>query len=180
MPIGITYYNIYNTLAVFAPEIKGRWDFDLVPGTIVIDEFGNETIRRDTVASTTGTMLLEQSDNKEAAWEFMKWWVSTDTQVRFGRELEGILGAAARYPTANVEAMGQLPWRVVERDKLNEQWTWTRGIPETPGSYMTGRHLDNAFRRVINDKANPRETIYDYVLIINRELESKRKEFKLD
>jgi len=180
MPIGITYYNIYNTLAVFAPEIKGRWDFDLVPGTIVIDEFGNETIRRDTVASTTGTMLLEQSDNKEAAWEFMKWWVSTNTQVRFGRELEGILGAAARYPTANVEAMGQLPWRVVERDKLNEQWTWTRGIPETPGSYMTGRHLDNAFRRVINDIANPRETIYDYVLIINRELESKRKEFKLD
>lgn len=180
MPIGITYYNIYNTLAVFAPEIKGRWDFDLVPGTIVIDEFGNETIRRDTVASTTGTMLLEQSDNKEAAWEFMKWWVSTDTQVRFGRELEGILGAAARYPTANVEAMGQLPWRVVERNKLNEQWAWTRGIPETPGSYMTGRHLDNAFRRVINDKANPRETIYDYVLIINRELESKRKEFKLD
>ena len=180
MPIGITYYNIYNTLAVFAPEIKGRWDFDLVPGTIVIDEFGNETIRRDTVASTTGTMLLEQSDNKEAAWEFMKWWVSTDTQVRFGRELEGILGAAARYPTANVEAMGQLPWRVVERNKLNEQWAWTRGIPETPGSYMTGRHLDNAFRRVINDKANPRETIYDYVLIINRELESKRKEFGLD
>ena len=180
MPIGITYYNIYNTLAVFAPEIKGRWDFDLVPGTIVIDEFGNETIRRDTVASTTGTMLLEQSDNKEAAWEFMKWWVSTDTQVRFGRELEGILGAAARYPTANVEAMSQLPWRVVERNKLNEQWAWTRGIPETPGSYMTGRHLDNAFRRVINDKANPRETIYDYVLIINRELESKRKEFKLD
>lgn len=180
MPIGITYYNIYNTLAVFAPEIKGRWDFDLVPGTIVIDEFGNETIRRDTVASTTGTMLLEQSDNKEAAWEFMKWWVSTNTQVRFGRELEGILGAAARYPTANVEAMGQLPWRVVERNKLNEQWTWTRGIPETPGSYMTGRHLDNAFRRVINDIANPRETIYDYVLIINRELESKRKEFGLD
>ena len=180
MPIGITYYNAYNTLAVFAPEIRGRWDFDLVPGTKVVDEFGNETIRRETVASTTGTMLLEQSDKKDQAWEFMKWWVSTETQVRFGRELEGILGAAARYPTANMDAMSQLPWRVIERDKLNEQWAWTRGIPETPGSYMTGRHLDNAFRRVINDQANPRETIYDYVLIINRELESKRKEFGLD
>lgn len=180
MPIGITYYNVYNTLAVFAPEIRGRWDFDLVPGIKVIDELGNETIRRETVASSSGSMLLQSSNKKEASWEFMKWWTSTDTQVRFGRELEGILGAAARHPTANKYAMGQLPWRVVERNKLNEQWQWTRGIPETPGSYMTGRHLDNAFRRVINDSANPRETIYDYVLIINHELEMKRREFGLD
>lgn len=180
MPIGITYYNIYNTLAVFAPEIRGRWDFDLVPGTKYIDEHGNQQIRRETVASSSGTMLLAQSKKQDAGWEFIKWWTSTETQVRFGRELEGILGAAARYPTANKAAMAQLPWRVVERDKLNEQWAWTRGIPETPGSYMTGRHLDNAFRRVINDSANPRETIYDYVLIINHELEMKRREFGLD
>ena len=180
MPIGITYYNTYNTLAVFAPEIRGRWDFDLVPGTKYIDEHGNTQIRRETVASSSGIMMLEQSKKKEASWEFIKWWTGTETQVRFGRELEGILGAAARHPTANISAMQQLPWRVSERDKLNEQWIWTRGIPETPGSYMTGRHLDNAFRRVINDNANPRETIYDYVLIINRELETKRKEFGLD
>lgn len=180
MPIGITYYNLYNTLAVFAPEIRGRWDFDLVPGTKYIDEHGNTQIRRETVASSSGIMMLEQSKKKEASWEFIKWWTGTETQVRFGRELEGILGAAARHPTANIAAMQQLPWRVSERDKLNEQWIWTRGIPETPGSYMTGRHLDNAFRRVINDNANPRETIYDYVLIINRELETKRKEFGLD
>lgn len=180
MPIGITYYNLYNTLAVFAPEIRGRWDFDLVPGTKYIDEHSNEQIRRETVASSSGTMMLAQTKHKEASWEFIKWWTNTETQVRFGRELEGILGAAARYPTANIAAMQQLPWRVVERDKLNEQWAWTRGIPETPGSYMTGRHLDNAFRRVINDSANPRETIYDYVLIINRELQMKRKEFGLD
>lgn len=180
MPIGITYYNIYNTLAVFAPEIKGRWDFALVPGTKYVNEFGEEKVRRETVASTSGAMLLEQSKKKDEAWEFMKWWTSTETQLRFGRELEGILGSAARFPTANKDAMAQLPWRVVERDKLNEQWKWTRGIPETPGSYMTGRHLDNAFRRVINDHSNARETIYDYVLIINRELERKRKEFGLD
>lgn len=180
MPIGITYYNLYNTLAVFAPEIRGRWDFALVPGTKAIDDEGNPYIRRETVASTSGVMMLEQSKKKEAAWQFIKWWTSTPTQVRFGRELEGILGAAARYPTANREAMERLPWRNVERMKLKEQWEQTMGIPETPGSYMTGRHLDNAFRRVINDHANPRETLYDYVLIINRELWMKRQEFGLD
>jgi hypothetical protein len=45
---------------------------------------------------------------------------------------------------------------------------------------MTGRHLDNALRKVINDRSNPRETIYDYVQIINQELSKKRREFGLE
>lgn len=180
MPIGITYYNVYNTLSVFAPEIRGKWDFTLVPGTPYENEFGETEIRRETVSSTSATLMLKQTKKPEASWEFMKWWTSTETQVRFGREMEGILGAAARYPTANFEAMRQLPWTVKEYSKLEEQWTWVRGIPEVPGAYMTGRHLDNAFRLVINERSNPRETIYDYVQIINQELIKKRKEFGLE
>ncbi|MCR1809442.1 extracellular solute-binding protein [Haploplasma modicum] len=179
MPMGITYYNIYNTLSVFAPEIRGKWGFLPVPGTEYTDEFGNKQIRRETVSSNTGVMLLNDSDKKAAAWEYMKWWTSEETQVRFGREMEGILGAAARYPTANVKAFESLPWRQDELAKLKEQWEWVRGIPEVPGSYMTGRHLDNAFRKVINEKANAREVIYDYVQIINEEIRLKREEFNL-
>jgi ABC-type glycerol-3-phosphate transport system substrate-binding protein len=180
MPVGISYYNTYNTLSVFAPEIRGRWNFLPVPGTRTTDAFGNPTIRRETVSTGTGIMILEQSQKKEASWEYLKWWTSTETQVRFGREMEGILGAAARYPTANVEALEQLPWTVMEYQKLNEQWDWVVGIPEVPGGYMTGRHLDNAFRLVLETNANPRETIYDYVQIINSEIEKKRREFGLD
>ncbi|MDL2292071.1 extracellular solute-binding protein [Acholeplasma sp. OttesenSCG-928-E16] len=180
MPIGISYYNTYNTLSVFAPEIRGKWDFCLVPGTKVTDENGVETIRRDTVASTTGAMILSETDYPEESWEFLKWWTSTETQVKFGREMEGILGAAARYPTANVEAMAQLPWTVKELAILEEQWKWVRGIPEVPGGYLTGRHLDNAFRLVYNERANPRETILDYVEQINAGLAAKRNEFGLE
>jgi ABC-type glycerol-3-phosphate transport system substrate-binding protein len=125
-------------------------------------------------------MIMEDAENKEAAWEYLKWWTSTDVQVQFGREMEGILGAAARYPTANVDALSQLPWTVVEYQKLEEQWDWVRGIPEVPGGYMTGRHLDNAFRLVYNETTNPRETIYDYVQVINDEINKKRREFGLD
>jgi len=94
--------------------------------------------------------------------------------------MEGILGAAARYPTANIQAMSELPWTVTEYSKLEEQWDWVRGIPEVPGGYMTGRHLDNAFRLVYNEHTNPKETIYDYVQIIDEEISSKRNEFGLD
>ena len=180
MPIGLTYYNVYNQLSVFAPEIRGKWDFLEVPGTIAYDEDGNEYIRRETVSSGTGVMIMDQAENKEAAWEYLKWWTSTDIQVQFGRELEGILGAAARYPTANVDALTQLPWTVEEYSKLESQWNWVRGIPEVPGGYMTGRHLDNAFRLVYNDNSNPKETIYDYVQIMNDEIDKKRKEFGLE
>jgi ABC-type glycerol-3-phosphate transport system substrate-binding protein len=180
MPIGVTYYNIYNTLSVFAPEIRGKWDFSSVPGTEYIDDFGQTQIRRETVSTNTGVMIMDQSSKKDASWEYLKWWTSTEVQVQFGREMEGILGAAARYPTANVDALAQLPWTVEEYQKLYEQWQWVRGIPEVPGGYMTGRHLDNAFRLVIDEFANPRETIYDYVQVINDEIEKKRREFGLD
>jgi ABC-type glycerol-3-phosphate transport system substrate-binding protein len=177
MPIGITYYNVYNVLSVFAPEIRGKWDFLPVPGTLSED---GTSIRRETVSTGTSVMIMNNAENKEAAWEYLKWWTSTDTQVRFGREMEGILGAAARYPTANVEAMSRLPWTVEEYEKLEEQWNWVKGIPEVPGGYMTGRHLDNAFRLVLNESSNPRETIYDYVQVINEEIDKKRREFGLD
>ncbi len=180
MPIGITYYNVYNTLSVFAPEIRGKWDFLPVPGTIVTDSGSGTTVRRETVSTGTAVMIMNNCENKEAAWEYLKWWTSTEVQVSFGREMEGILGAAARYPTANVEAMSQLPWTVEEYQKLEEQWDWVKGIPEVPGGYMTGRHLDNAFRLVYNEKSNPRETIYDYVQVINEEITKKRREFGLE
>lgn len=176
MPIGIAYYSLYNTLSVFAPEISGQWAFTNVPGMKLSDD----TINNIVPTTGTGIVLLKQSLQKDAAWTFMKWWTSREIQVRFGREMEGILGAAARYPTANVEALQQLPWPVQDLQVLLEQWDNTFGIPEVPGGYFTGRHIDNALRKVINTGTNPRDTLYEYTLIINNEIRTKRREFNLD
>jgi ABC-type glycerol-3-phosphate transport system substrate-binding protein len=175
MPIGIADYTTYNLLSVFAPEIRGLWGFSVVPGTVQEDG----TIRRDVASEGTGALMLDGSQRKDEAWEFMKWWTSKETQVRFGREMEGLMGAAARYPTANIEALEELPWPVEDYRNLKSQWEWVRGIPEIPGGYFTGRHLNNAFRTVVNEGDNPRETLYDYVLKINQEIDVKREEFNL-
>lgn len=116
---------------------------------------------------------------RDDAWEFMKWWASADAQVRFGRELEALLGASARYATANVNAFNQLAWNADDIEVLNEQWSQTVGIPEVPGGYYTGRHITNAIRKVINDKDDPRETILDYSITIDEEIAKKRAEFGL-
>ncbi|MFC4600786.1 extracellular solute-binding protein [Cohnella hongkongensis] len=175
MPIGIADYTLYNLLSVFAPEIRGLWGFTVVPGTPQEDG----TIQRDVAADGTAVLMLERSERKEQAWAFMKWWTSKETQVRFGREMEGLMGAAARYPTANAEALKELPWPVGDYRSLEEQWKWVRGIPEVPGGYFTGRHLNNAFRTVVNEGRNPRETLFDYVLKIDQEIDVKREEFNL-
>lgn len=176
MPIGIQDYTFYNYLTVSAPEIKGLWEFVPVPGLKQPDG----TIRRDVASSGTSTIMLKGANNKEAAWEFMKWWVSKDAQVRYGREMEGLMGAAARYPTANIEALKELPWPARDYKNLEEQWQWVQGVPEVPGGYFTGRHLDNALREVINNGTNTADALYDYVQEIDYEIMEKRNEFKLE
>lgn len=177
MPLLISGYNLYNQLQVFAPELRGKWGFTLIPGTMQEDG----TIDRSAPAAVgqTGSMILEASDQVDEAWEFLKWWTSTETQVEFGREIESVLGIAGRYATANVEAMAGLPWSVDEYQKLSAQWQWVQGVPEVPGGYMIGRHLDNAFRQVVYNNKPARDVLVDYNRLINEEIERKRVEFEL-
>jgi len=181
MPIGVANYGTYNTLMVSAPEIRGLWDFTLVPGLEKTDAEGNTYIDRSDCITGSASMLFPNENQKtlENGWEFLKWWSSTETQVRFGREMEALLGASARYATANMNAFCQLAWSADAIEVLTEQWKQTVGIREVPGGYYTGRHITNAVRKCINEKTDPRETVLDYTILINEELTKKRKEFGL-
>jgi ABC-type glycerol-3-phosphate transport system substrate-binding protein len=175
MPIGIQSYNTFNTLVVFAPEIRGLWDFTLVPGTVKEDG----SIDHSVSSWGTCSMMLEASDKKDSSWTFLQWWSKADTQIRFGRELEAVMGESARYATANIDAFEGLSWSGEQMKSLEEQWKWAVGTPEVPGSYYTSRHIVNAIRKVMNDLADPRETLLDYARTINEELTKKRLEFGL-
>ncbi|MDR2043245.1 MAG: extracellular solute-binding protein [Clostridium sp.] len=181
MPIGITGFQTYNTLMVSAPEIKGLWDFTLIPGTI--RQAGDGSLYLDRSVYSTGNCTLmirtEEEEVKRNAWEFMKWWAEADTQIRFGREQEALLGSSARYAAANVEAFRHLAWSSKELAVLGEQWGWSVGFQEVAGGYYTGRHIMNAARKVLNDREDPRETIVEYAITINEELTKKRREFGL-
>ena len=181
MPIGIAPYSTYNTLMVSAPEIRGLWDFTLIPGTVRTNEDGTTYIDRSDFISGAATMMIKTDDEdlRQKSWEFMKWWAKPETQVSFGREIEALLGASARYATANREAFSNLSWSADDIEVLNAQWDQTRGIREVPGGYYTGRHISNAIRKVFNEKVDSRETIIDYSIKIDDELTKKRKEFGL-
>jgi ABC-type glycerol-3-phosphate transport system substrate-binding protein len=125
-------------------------------------------------------MIISATRQPELSWEFLKWWIGAETQLRFGRELESVMGAAARYPTANNGAFRRLAWGAEQMAVLEEQRSWTVGVPEVPGGYFVNRHIVNAVRRVINEGQDTRETLLDYAIVINGELAKKRQEFGLE
>ncbi len=179
MPIGIAPYSTYNTLMVSAPEIRGLWDFTLIPGTYRTDANGKQYLDRSDFITGSATMMIKTDDEalRLASWEFMKWWANAETQVRFGREIEALLGSSARYATANRDAFANLSWSTEDIEVLDAQWDSTVGIREVPGGYFTGRHISNAIRKVINEKVDSRETIIDYSILIDEEIKKKRIEF---
>ena len=176
MPIGIAEYTTYNVLTAFAPEIRNQWTFTTVPGTVRDDG----TLDKTVPSSIAASMILGATDKPREAWEFLKWWTSDTVQTTFGRRLETLLGETGRYPSANKAAMERMPWTVGEIKELSEQLQSVRGIPEVAGGYFTWRHLDNAFRAVLNDGADPRDTMLEYYRVINQEIRIKREEFNLD
>ncbi len=176
MPIGISNFSLFNTLAVFAPEIAGKWDFAEIPG--YRDSEGN--LNRTSAMTETGVIILNSSKDYDASWAFLKFWTSTEIQILFANEIESILGQGARYNTANRYAMESMTWSKKELDVLLNAFDKATGIPEVPGSYYINRNLENAIREVINNDSNARETLAEYVELINDEITRKRTEFGLE
>jgi ABC-type glycerol-3-phosphate transport system substrate-binding protein len=177
MPLAIADYTLYNMLQVFAPEIRGRWGFRPVPGTVMEDGSINRTVP----TGGTAVVMMENVNDADAAWEFMKWWTSAEIQNQFGREMESLMGSAARHPTANLEAFGMLPWPAHDYRMMRIQFDNIRGIPEVPGGYFTPRQIRNAFYTSVEVRdIGPRESLVDHVRLINDELRAKRIEFGLE
>lgn len=176
MPMGITNYSFYNTLAIAAPELRNLWRMIPVPGTLQQDG----SINRKESCYGTAAVIMETTANKDAAWEFLKWWTRADIQSRYGLELEYLIGTAARYNTANVEAFQSLPWKTDERENIQKQWEQVWDVEQLPGNYATDRNIQFAFRRVVYYYENEREALYEYNKEINKELVRKRQEFGLE
>lgn len=176
MPIGVADYLTYNQLTVFAPELKGLWTMLPVPGT----EDANGNIDCSTPFTLTGSIILNQSEEKDAAWEFLKWWSDAETQQTYGENLESIVGAAARYNSATIEAVQQTQWSASIRKQLNIQMQSLMAYPEVPGGYLTTRYYDFAFRDIVYSGERIRETLLDATTNINNEIAHKRKEYNLD
>ena len=175
MPLGISTYTLYNTLAQAAPEISGRWGIALVPGTV--DKETGE-INRVVSGGGTGCAILTASKNKNEAWSFLKWWTEAQTQLDYNNNIESIIGATARVPLATVEAFTNLSWRSADLQTLTEQFSLIKEVEEVPGSYYVSRAVDQAFWNVVTNGRNHKDVLIEWGSIANDEITRKINEYK--
>jgi len=184
IPIGIMPYGTYTQLSLFATEIKGLWEFIPMPGVATYDDDGNiVSINNESVSGSSCAIMLTSDDRSEAktkqAWEFMKWFVGEQCQTDYANELTALLGTESKHNTANINALRALPWTTAELASLESQFQNLAGVPEYPGSYIIARYVNFAFLDVVNNNADPIQSLREYITAINSELSRKRQEFGL-
>lgn len=175
MPILINGYTFFNQLTVAAPEIKGCWDFMQIPGTLQADG----TVSHASCSGGSGAIIFDKCKDQQAAWEFIKWFTDTETQVSYGNDIEALMGTMGRFDTANIEALQRLSWSQSELDLLLSQMKEQVEIPIIPATYAVTRNLTNAFRTVVNDAKNPRDTLIWYNKDINAEITRKLEDLDM-
>ncbi len=177
MPIFIgPYCDSYNGIIIFATEIAGLWEFGPVPGF----EKEDGTIDNTAMASTSGITIMSGARDVSAAWEYICWYTDTRFQVDYSNELVALLGSAAKTPTANMDALDELPWTSREYAQLMKQKDNTMAVPAYPGSYILGRYTNFAFLAAYNSNADPVDSLLQYINLINKEVTRKRTEFGLE
>lgn len=177
MPIAIADYTTYTSLKYTAPEISGLWEMYPIPGTLKED---GSIDRTQMDQSGNGVIMLTDSKDYDASWEFIKWWSQAEAQTRYANDLEGTLGISARYSTANLTTLRSIGWTAKELSVLEDQFEWLEFIPIVPGNYYVSRGITNAIRGVIDNDENPREILTEWTIKINDEIERKRNEFYLN
>lgn len=171
MPIGIMSYTMYNQLCVAAPEIKDQWSMYPVPATVRADG----TLDRSQASVNTGCVIMKGSEELDATYEFMRWWIDSKTQTEFGRQVESVLGKSARYNTANSVTFEQLNWTGRELEVLREARRDVSDTPQTMVTYYVSRCISNAFRRVVYSYEKPRDVIYRYSDDLDLEFDRKKE-----
>ncbi|MBE6750249.1 MAG: extracellular solute-binding protein [Ruminococcaceae bacterium] len=172
-PIGIGTFSTYLQLKVAAPELEGLWGIAMVPGTKQSDG----TVQRYQMADSTASMIFANTKKPDEAWDFLKWYLSTDTQVNYANTLQSTYGSEYRLNTANLNAFKQLQYSEEDLKVILGQWEWQKENLQHPAGYMSERELSNAWINVVVNGDGIAEALDKAVLQSDREILRKMQEF---
>ena len=172
-PIGVADFGMYTTLLNAATDIQGLWKIALLPGVEQLDE----SIDRSAPGALTANMIFQNIDKKEEAWEYLKWWSSTETQIRFQDLLLSTLGPEYLWNSANIEAFSALNINETDLDIILEQWSHLKELPKVPGSYQVELEISNIWNAVVLNRENMRVLLNDAIIRMDQEIHRKMSEF---
>ena len=173
VPIGVSNFSTYLQLQVGAPELNGRWDIALVPGTQQADG----TVRRDWSADATSSMIFSNSQKKQEAYCFLKWWLSSGTQLKYATDLQMKYGPDYIWNTGNRVALAGMSYPLAHKKVILEQWSWQHEALRHPASYILEREVSNAWIAIVTQGEPFQARIDEATLASNREIQRKLTEF---
>ncbi|MBO5200477.1 MAG: extracellular solute-binding protein [Clostridia bacterium] len=172
-PLGIGSFENYVQMLYAAPEIADQWSIAAVPGF----EGEDGTVYNQMNTTDRSAIILSSSTKKEAAWDFIKWWMSDDAQTEFSQTLQAKFGSEFVWNSANNNAFENLAIPSDHRDTVLQQRNNTQNVRNTPATYMLERSLSNAWYDVVNEHVPVRNALNDAAVDVQLELNIKLREF---
>lgn len=172
LPIGIADFNTYIQLSCAAPEIKGLWNVALFPGTNIDDK-----VNYDVTGLSQPIIMFDKSKVKNEAWEWIKWWMSSDTQILYEKTLLSSYGKEYMWNSANIEAFNNANINSEHKEIIIKEIKNIRNIPMVPGYYMMERELSNIWNKVVFQGISVRNAVDEAMVLIKREMNRKNIEF---
>lgn len=174
-PIGMSDFNTYILLKNAAPEIAEQWGIAQGIGV----KATNGEILRYQPAVNTSAFIMKDTKSPDKAWEFLKWWMDTETQTSFANDLQLRFGPEYIWTSANLQAFKESS-SFSEEDKniILKQMENIKEVPRNPAYFAVERELSNAWNKVMFNGLPPRIALDQAITISNREIAKKLKEFK--
>ncbi len=172
-PIGVATFGTYLQLQVAAPELSGRWDIALSPGTVQEDG----TILRYQTANANASMIFENTDKPKQSYQFLKWWLSKETQVNYANDLLRKYGRDYVWNTANVEAFKEMSYQQSHKEIILEQYSWQREVLRHPASYILEQEMSQMWIDIVVNKKQFQPRVDEAILRSDREMLRKLTEF---
>lgn len=173
LPVGIADFATYLQIKNAAPELAGQWALAPYPGTVNSE---GEVVRWDIVNGTSG-MIFANTEKPQQSWDFMKWWMETETQTSFAYNLQSTYGPEYVWLSANLEAVANSPIEYEDKLVILEQSKWLNDVPRTPGQYMLERGMSDIWNTTVFDGTPVRIAIDRQKQTIDREIRRKMIEF---
>lgn len=173
VPIGVSNFATYLQLQQGAPELNGRWNIALVPGTLREDG----VIDRSWSADITSAMIFNNTKHPAEAYAFFKWWLSSKTQLDYATTLRLKYGSDYIWNTANLVALKGMPYPKAHLDVIREQWSWQQEVLRHPASYIIEREVSNAWIEIVTKGEAFQPNIDQATMRCNSEIRRKLVEF---
>ena len=174
VPLGFGGLATYLQFLYAAPELSGRVGVAVMPGTVREDGTVDRTIGSILAGSS---MIMADAKDPDGAWQFLKWYSDTDTQVELSARMEARLDMSARLMSADREAFSLLDWDRQVLPVFLSAADSAKAYPPVLGDYYTTRYIGYAFNYVTVSKTMTEREALEYAQKnIDTELLRRRSE----